>query len=212
MSESESYNDSDDSDVSEESVARPPIARRTARRHRQEASDSDSDESVVPPAAPNAGVVQDDGFVPGWHCPTTDRGPLHGLKPMGVERSKGGVRGPAKSRFPMSPFALFKLFFTDVLLTLIINATNSDFVRRIKRPIQPLSMQELLRFLAITISFGINRQPQVKHYWRRGKFRKCYVRFDFQVVASSLTVFGVFPQRLASFHLVQSCTVTGTSN
>lgn len=112
----------------------------------------------------------DAGFLLGWHRPTTDRGPLRGLTAMSDADSTPRRCGDALKSDCLTPRALFRLYWDDELLDRMLAATNSSLGKIARSTPPPVTKSELIRFVALSVAMGINKQPQVAHYWRQDTF------------------------------------------
>ena len=80
--------------------------------------------------------------------------------------------GP-KVPLPSTVFEAAAIFITDELLDLIVTETNRYADQNIEAPSassrkkdwKPLSREELLRFIAITVLMGISPKPTIADYW-----------------------------------------------
>lgn len=170
MSDDSAFSDGSDSDSSDAS----PVLRGldTASDEEDDEEDDDKDDDDEKPPEPIMPPF-DGGFLRGWHRPTTDRGPTYKFKPMSEADSQPRRQGEALKSDRATPRYLFRLFWDNELLDKIKAATNLHFAKKLKGKPTPLTTAELLRFLALSITMGINRQPQVAHYWRADSFGTC---------------------------------------
>lgn len=144
-----------------------------------ENSDTDSQGSGGGSEKPREPTLppHDAGFLRGWHRPTTDRGPFHPLIALSDEHSLPRRCGDALKSNRATPRALFRLYWDNELLAGMEHATNVRLAKTSKAACPPVTKSELLRFIALTIAMGVNRQPQVAHYWRQNTFGACIACF-----------------------------------
>ena len=79
------------------------------------------------------------------------------------ERANPGPRHRLAGK--MSPLELFRLFFTDEMMEMIIEGTNAYAQGRGVRGWKPLSKKEFEVWLGLIICFGIHKLPSVSLYW-----------------------------------------------
>lgn len=149
--------------------------------------DSEADEPDGGAGGFAVAPADDHGFVRGWHRPVNDHGPPRGLSELLAEQQSPRKRGPLKRSKYMSPLPLFKLWWTDDLLDEILVATNSTPGPRGSAPMH-LTKPELLRWIALTLLFGINVQPTVRDYWATSKFGLWRLTSSFVLVTRSSAV------------------------
>ena len=104
-----------------------------------------------------------------------------------------------------SPFDLWKLYFSDDLLTTIVTQTNL-YARTDKNDQDfEVSISELCRFLGILIFSGYHTVPSERDYWSNQR------DLGIQLVSEALSS-KRFLKIKASFHLVDNRTLTSADN
>lgn len=169
-----------------------------------EGSDGEGDEGVGEgggagegPANPHAVPV----LFSGWTRPRRDPGPAGRTEPgpEDDEAEETMRAGEANRRAHFSPRALFRLFFTDDLLAHIVQCTNGgadgDGAGAGARWV-PLTVPELLRWLALTICMGILKAPRVQDYWATDCYRTCVC---YRVCCACLAVLASHRLRVCRF-------------
>jgi Transposase IS4 len=146
-----------------------PQPKRRAHAHKRTPPKKATGTNPAKKAKAKPAEADDCGFVAGWHCPTTDRKPRVPLSPMSARKATFRRAGEATRNPNPTPYQLFKLYFTDEVLDHIVACTN-DFRKSLPKDWVPITKPALLRFLALTVTFGMNKQPQVRNYWNWSKF------------------------------------------
>jgi hypothetical protein len=96
-----------------------------------------------------------------WTLPTRDNGPKTPKIDVTPEQAEPKAKGAASSETPWRPWAVFSLYWSFELLNKICDATNSRETS-MKQALTPIL---LLKFLAISVCMGYNKQPRIRDYW-----------------------------------------------
>lgn len=112
-------------------------------------------------AAGGAGGEPDAGFTPGFYAPMPDPGPVAPFEAYDDESSTPQLRAIAKRDRMHSILAAFLSLWTIELLRDVVSATNTE--SRFSH--EPVTLSDIIKWIAITIMMGYNRQPPIAHYW-----------------------------------------------
>ena len=138
----------------------------------QHAADSSDEDEAVPTAAAEA--PGDPLFHP---CPDWRR-TMAGLPrphqpPAGdSEKYASRLKADAPLGLFATPLSSLKALFTDDLLTKIAEKTSTGLL---EAGLPATSVEELSRYIGLTIAMGLKRQPSVHSYWNTTDFgeRRC---------------------------------------
>jgi hypothetical protein len=135
--------------------------------------EADEVEPVAATAAAGGKKAVKETLISSWTVPTRDNGPAPVDFTWTPEQELPKLRGPASSGSDWRPWDVFSLLWSFELLEQICKATNS----RSDALSPPLSVSELLKWIAISICMGYSKQPRVASYWARetaGKQHCCH--------------------------------------
>jgi hypothetical protein len=98
-----------------------------------------------------------------------------GFIPMNCPDFKAKINLPPGIE-PSNAWGIFKLFFPEEQVQILVNHTNEYHDRSYAVPTlrsrahdwQPVSLREIYAYIGIRIYIGIHPENQLSHYWRQG--------------------------------------------
>jgi hypothetical protein len=112
------------------------------------------------------GELVPDADPTGWNRPRVDPGPSEHVPVQLRNRQRIQVREGVLGGGPHTALSVFQAFFTGELMARFIDRTN----RRAAMARLPLSMPDLVKWLALLINMGIKQLPSSRHHWTRDSF------------------------------------------
>jgi hypothetical protein len=104
-----------------------------------------------------------------WYRATVDSGPSKPRIEYSDEDRLPRLKGRAAEMSAGSPLDFVKLFLSDETLDATVSATNHGKKGKTPFKDQPLTRAELIKWFAISIVMGYDKQPSTAAYWHRKK-------------------------------------------